>query len=247
MLIKNKKPFARGLLLLSSFIVLLVLILSPLIPGEGGEKITGLEYADEVFNELSKGSSYFITQARAAAKKMSGKNVHLVVPLTSERQAEMARSILDEAGVTHMSVEGEKLAFWGDLGKILLSAAQDSDLMYNNNGKAIQEKYGQANPLEIMAAWWHLLNPCVRELQKQKLLAEAGAVDQTLKRAVEPGNNFYGIKAEKVSGNIILLIALLLFYIFYTIWYGFGIYEIFDGLGLMSFKEEVETEEESEI
>ncbi len=247
MVIKNKKPFIKGILLLVSFIILLVLILLPVIPGSDGEKITGLEYADGVFNELSKGSSYFIPMAQEAAQSMQGKNVHIVAPLSSERQAEMARMILQEAGITHMAIEGEKLTFWGDLGKILQSATQDSDLMYNNDGKAIKEKYADANPLEIMSIWWHLLNPCIRELQKQNMIKEASAVDQVLKRAVEPGNNFYGIKAEKVSGNILLLIAMLLFYVCYTIWYGFGIYEIFDGLGLMGVKEEIEIEEESEI
>lgn len=247
MRIANKKSLIRGVLLLASFIIMLSVMLMPVIPGSDGEKLTGLEYADEVFNELSKGSSYFIPLAEKAAKEMEGKNTHLVAPLTSERQAEMARTLLKEAGLNHLAVEGDKLAFWGDLGKILSSAVQDSDLMYNNDGKTVREKYNGANPLEVMSAWWHLLNPCIRELQKQKLLDEANAVDQVLKRAVEPGNNFYGIPAEKVSSNLLLLSGLLLFYIFYTTWYGFGIYEIFDGLGFMGVKEEIEIEEESEI
>ena len=233
MAIIHKKQFFRGLLLLASFAIMLVIILLPLIPDQDGRRMTGLQYADEVFNELSKGSSYFIPQAEEAAKGMEGKSVYLVSRLTSGRQAEMARTILAEAGAPQLRVEDDKLAFRADLGKILLVATRDSDLMYHNDGKAIEEKYGGANPLEIMAAWWHLLSPCVRELQKQKRSPEASAVDSVIRRAVEPGNNFYGIPAEKVSGNILLLCALLLFYILYTIWYGFGIYEVFDGMGLM--------------
>lgn len=243
MAIVRKKPFFRGIVLLISFVIMLALILLPLIPDSDGARMNGLEYADEVFNELSKGSSYFIPQAKEAAQSMEGKNVYLLSPLNSERQAEMAHSILEEAGAHQLKVEGNKLAFQGDLGKILLAAVQDSDLMYNNNGKAIQDKYGNANPLDITAAWWHVLNPCIRELQKQNKIAEAKAVDQVLRRAVEPGNNFYGIAAKKVSGNILLLCGLLLFYICYTIWYGFGIYEIFDGIGLMKAAEKAEETE----
>lgn len=240
MAIAHKKPFFRGLLLLLSFAVMLILILLPLIPGRDGEKLTGLEYADEVFNELSKGSSYFIPQAEKAAQSMMGKSIYLVAPLSSERQAEMAHTILTEAKIPQITVEGDKVAFRGDLGSILLAAVHDSDLMYHNNGQAIQERYGKVDPLEITATWWHLLNPSIRELQKQNLIAEAAAVDQVIRRAIEPGNNFYGIPAEEVSGNIWLLCGLLLFYICYTIWYGFGIYEIFDGLGLMGTHKENE-------
>lgn len=247
MAIARKKSFMRGIVLLVTFAIMLVLILLPLIPDPDGGRMTGLEYADEVFNELSKGSSYFIPQARELARSMQGKNVYLVSPLSSDRQAEMARTILEEAGAHQLAIEGEKLAFQGDLGNILLAAVQDSDLMYKNDGKAIREKYGNADPLDVTAAWWHVLNPCIRELQKQNKIAEANAVDQVIRRAIEPGNNFYGIAAEKVSSNILLLSALLIFYICYTIWYGFGIYEIFDGMGLMGAKEETEILEETEI
>lgn len=240
MTIVRKKPFIRGVTMLIGFAVLLVIILLPLIPGKDGDRLTGLEYADEVFNELSKGSSYFIPQAEKAASSMEGKTVYLVSPLTSERQAEMARTLLEVADTPQLTVDGDKLAFRGDLGVILLAATKDSDFMYNNDSQAIQAKYGNVDPLEITATWWHLLNPCIRELQKQNMIPEANAVDQVIRKAIEPGNNFYGITAEKVSGNILLLCALLLFYICYTIWYGFGIYEIFEGLGLMENTEESE-------
>lgn len=240
MAIMHKRAFFRGAFMLLAFAIMLVILFLPFIPDKNNERINGLEYADEVFNELSKGSSYFIPQAEKAAQSMEGKIVYLVSPLTSERQAELARTLLAEAGAPQLAVDGDKLAFRADLGKILLAATKDSDFMYHNDSAAIRARYGEVDPLEITSTWWHLLNPCIRELQKHNEIEAANAVDQVIRRAIEPGNNFYGIPAEKVSGNILLLSALLVFYIIYTIWYGFGIYEIFDGLGLMGAIEKKE-------
>lgn len=237
MKITRKKPFFRGLALLLSFLILLVLILAPILPGEDGEKMTGLEYADQVFNELSKGSSNFMPEARKTAGEMMGKYIYVVSPLTSDYQAELAHSMLESAGVPQLKVEGNKLAFRGDLGEILNAAINDSEALFKNDGEAVSAKYGGIAPLDVSNAWWHLLNPAIRELQKERKIAEAKAIDLVLRKAVEPGNNFYGIPAKRVSENILLLVGLLLFYICYTIWYGFGIYEIFEGLGLMESEE----------
>jgi hypothetical protein len=46
----------RGILLLVSFFVVLVMIFMPIFPG----KVNGLDYMDNLFNMISKGSSYFI-------------------------------------------------------------------------------------------------------------------------------------------------------------------------------------------
>ena len=64
MLIHAKAPFFRGSLMLISFLVLFAALLMPILRDENGKHVTGLEYADNVFNELSKGSSYFIPGVR---------------------------------------------------------------------------------------------------------------------------------------------------------------------------------------
>ena len=60
MLIREKAPFLRGTLMLLSFLVLLCVLFMPVFRDENGKKLTGLQYSDNVFNQLSKGSSYFI-------------------------------------------------------------------------------------------------------------------------------------------------------------------------------------------
>ena len=68
MLVHAKAPFIRGCLLLISFLILFAIMLMPIMKDELGNHVTGLQYADNVFNELSKGSSYFIPGVRENLK-----------------------------------------------------------------------------------------------------------------------------------------------------------------------------------
>ena len=62
-------------------------------------------------------------------------------------------------------------------------------------------------------------------------------------RSIEPGYNFFGIFPRKaVRDNIALLTFMLVFYVVYTLWYGYGVFELFEGFGLgahAGHKEEV--------
>lgn len=243
MLICHRKNFFAGILLLASFFVMFYLMLMPLLRDADGQRLTLLQYADEAFNELSKGSSYFIPQVRESAERITGKDANLSIKVDRPALLPLMEKLLRMAGA-EVEIDGEKLAFSGDLGKILLAATDDSDLLYLNEGAKIKAKYGVGDPCEITSAWWRLLNPCVLELQKKDKLAEANAITATLTRAIEPANNFYGIKAAHMSGNVLLVCALLAFYLLYTIWYGFGIYELFDGIGMLGKNAKTEKTEE---
>lgn len=233
-IIRNKKPFLKGAALLASFAVLFYFLLTPVLRGEGGRLLTGLEYADEIFNELSKGSSYFIPQVREEIAPLMGRVVTLRVRLQKPGLVPLAQSLLAGAGASPVEAEGAVLTFTGDLGRILGAAAADADLLYHNDGAAVSAKSDGAPALEVAQAWWYLLKPCIQELQKQQRVADAKVVDQVLARAIEPGNNFYGIEPADMSANVLLVCGLLAFYVLYTLWYGFGIYEIFEGLGLVA-------------
>lgn len=237
MLIRKKKPFAIGACLLLSFLFLFALILIPLIPGGDGDKINGLQYADKIFNRLAKGSSWFIPQVRASIGEHGDKNVSLTIKSPKPSTIPMAIELLRAAGAENVSANGDQLSFSGNLSAILNSAVNDAELLYNNNGTAIFTKYNGAEPLAVAAAWWNLLEPCIKVLQAQHLVQQATLVDAVIRRAIEPGNNFYGLLAWKVSENIPLICAFMLFYVVYTIWYGFAIYELFNGLGLMGAQE----------
>ena len=199
MLVHAKAPFIRGCLLLISFLALFGIMLMPLMKDELGNHMTGLQYADNVFNELSKGSSYFIPGVRNSVKTVEGKSVQLTVKLKKADLAALAGMVLEKSGATDVRVEDGKVSFSGDLAPILTSATNDADNLYNNNADAVSQKYDGQPALKVAAAWWYVLSPCIKELQKQRLIAESQVVDHVLRRAIEPGNNFYSVTAAKVS------------------------------------------------
>lgn len=232
MLVRNKKKFGQGLVLILSFAALFWVIMLPVFHDGANNRLTGLQYADTVFNELSKGSSYFIPEVFAAIEPMTGREVSLtarVVPAL----APVALQELGRAGVRNIKETAGELSFSGDLGAILKTAVEDSESLYKDDSAALASRYNNANPLVVGEAWWRLLNPCVKELQKQGKIGEAAAVEEVVRRAIEPGYNFYGIPSARVSENIFLICAMMAFYVLYAVWYGFAVYRLFDGFGLL--------------
>ena len=234
MLIHEKAPFVRGSLLMVSFLVLFVLLLTPLFNDGQGNRLTGLQYADNVFNELSKGSSYFIPAVRDKIKTVDGKDVAITVSMKKADLAPLAVTLLQTAGISEAAADGGKVSFKGNLAAILTSATDDADKLYHNEAAPVTQKYNGTPALK--AAWWYLLQPSIKELQKQGMISEAQVVDQVIRRAVEPGNNFYSVPPAKVSEHIWLMSGMLIFYVLYTLWYGFAIFELFEGIGLAMTK-----------
>ena len=241
MLVRQKKNFIRGVLMLGTFALLFVFLLFPVLHDEYNRPLTGLQFADNVFNELSKGSSNFIPMCRAEVKKMEGRNIDINVAFTKKPELkDMAVNVLTKAGAK-AEIKGDRLYISGDLGAILGSATDMSEKLYNNDAKVAamydlnpadaQVQAGgnaeEAIALKAARAWWYSLSPAIKALQKQDKVAEAKAVDQIMRRAIEPGNNFYSLNGAKVKDHVVLLTLMLVFYLLYTLWYGFSIFELF--------------------
>lgn len=240
MLIHHKPSFIRGMLLMASFLVFFALILSPIFKDENGKAITGLNYADGMFNSLSKGSSYFIPKVAEQAATLKGQEADVTVTVKKAALVETAVHVLQVIGL-EASANGSVVSYKGDLGTLLAAGVKVGDFLYHNDAKAVEDIYGQP-ALKVSAALWYVLTPSIKELQKQGKIQEAKIVDQVIRRAIEPGNNFYSVPPSKVSDHIFIMAFLLLFYIIYTLWYGFSIFELFDGIGLTMTKSKVKQE-----
>ena len=53
-----------------------------------------------------------------------------------------------------------------------------------------------------------------------------------IKRAIEVGYNYYGIEGEKAADRWGIILFSLVFYVVYTMWWGFAIFYMFEGIGL---------------
>jgi hypothetical protein len=58
------------------------------------------------------------------------------------------------------------------------------------------------------------------------------SVDSVKTKAVEAAYNYYKIEPQKIGDRIGMVIFSLIFYVAYTLWYGFGILFMFEGWGI---------------
>jgi len=216
----------RGIVMLIIFFILLAVIFMPVFPG----KINGLDYMDNLFNMISKGSSNFIAESLKKSEKYAGKAVDIKIKFDDEKRVTETAKQLTSNGV-QVTAAGKELAIKGDIAQILKASLVDADFMFKNEGKPIADKYGFSEKQAVFN--WHVLfNKMSKDLTKQEKFEEAKPFADVQKKALEPAYNYYGVKAENWKDNIALVLFALAFYVFYTLWYGFGLMWLFEGLGL---------------
>ena len=224
-MIAKKKEFYSGLGLLLVFILVLTLIFSPVIKGKNA-----LEYLDSLYNSISKGSAYYIPKLKKEAGRFMGASLSVTLAMKDEKQAQQTALLFVKSG-SSIDVSGRKLKVTGDLGKILDNCLADADNMYKNDGEAIFDKYGY-DERRVLFNWWNATKAMDRELKKQKKFDEAKVVVLVRKKAVEAAYNYYKIEPQNISDRLGVVIVSLLFYVIYTMWYGFAIMYMFEGWGL---------------
>jgi hypothetical protein len=226
----NGKTFA-GLLLGVSFFVVLALFFVPVFKGQ-----SGLEVSDRLFNRLAKGSSYFVPELSSELAKFENQEIDVNVEMESAEQANQAKSILSKAA-PNTAAEGTVLIVKGNLKALLGAVLQDCKAMYLNNGDELREKYGM-EARDSMLIWNAVLNRMAKALQrgKDRHIAQSKMVLAVVTKGIEPAYNFYGIQPDSVRHRAGITAFLLVFYLAYTLWWGFGIFFLFEGFGFAMTK-----------
>ena len=236
MLIRNPKTMGIGLFLGISFFGILALIFSPVF----GQGRNGLEYSDELFNKLAKGSSYFVPELTAGLRDVEHEELTVNIRMESADQAARAAKIFATAA-PDTTAQGSELRIKGNLSRLLGAVLQDCTSMYYNKGAEIRDRYSM-DEKEVMSTWWGALNRCVKELQKSGNTLQANAIHGVMTKGIEPAYNFYKIEPQSIAEKAITATGLLAFYVLYTMWWGFAIFYVFDGLGLSMKKARVKRE-----
>ena len=224
-MIEKKKTFYTGLVLIIGFAVVLGIFFAPIWNGQDS-----LQRLDTLYNSVSKGSAYYIPKVKEEADTLKGKKVNLTFELADGKQAEQAALLL-EAGEAQVALAGARLNVEGDLGKILANCLSDADAMYHNDGQQVSAKY-RYNERLVLYTWWQALKGAEKDLKKQNKFKEAKVVDLIVKKAIETSYNYYQIEPQKITDRLGIVIFSLVFYVIYTVWYGFAIMFLFEGLGL---------------
>jgi hypothetical protein len=224
-MIAHKKEFFGGVAMLAGFAVVLIIIFMPVFGGQNG-----LDYLDSLYNSISKGSAYYIPKVKEETDAFKGSSVSVTLVMAEEERAKQAVPLFMNGGAL-VNVSGKELKVSGDLGQILANCLDDADLMYHNDGKELSAKYGY-DEQRILLNWWVALNHMEADLKHQKKFKEAKVVSLVTKKAVELGYNYYEVDPQKIGDRVGIVIFSLVFYVIYTLWYGFAIMFMFEGWGM---------------
>jgi hypothetical protein len=195
-------------------------------PSFGGEN--AFHASDNLFNSIAKGSTYYIPDLQAKAREFRGTPIDGSLKLDgAEKEAQILLQF-HEAAVVDL---GGALDVEADLGEILLAVLADSDAMFHNRGEEVSGRYSVPEK-QALFVWWQIMKALERSLQNQRRFTEAAFVTETATRGVEVAYNFYGVEPERVTSKIGILSFSLVFYVLYTLWWGYAIFYIAQGLGL---------------
>ncbi|MCX8027476.1 MAG: hypothetical protein N3A62_06455 [Thermodesulfovibrionales bacterium] len=238
MLIKDKKHFNLGIIMSAGFFGLFLLIMSPVFNG-----MNGLEYADDIFNKLSKGSAYFVPKVSQSADKFIGKAFSITINFDTSKDPDQIKRMLVLLSKNNITadIQGTKLNISGDLGQFLKVVIRDADFMYHNDGQKLKALY-EYDEKKALKDWWTLLTRIDKELQLKSQFDMAKMVNEVNKKLVETSYNYYTIQPQSVMDKLFVMSGLLVFYVVYTMWWGYALYHLFEGVGLTSKKAKVKKE-----
>jgi len=220
----------QGYLLLVSFFAVLITIFMPLFPGTQGNKVNGLDYLDNFYNQLSKGSAYYIGDQIKKAAQYNGQQFTTSLKMKSPGDAAVTAKLFTTNNIT-AAAEGDKVKVSGDFGSMITIMLKDADDMYHNKGEALTAKYG-VNERQTLYSWYQSLTAMEKDMTKAGNFAQAKFVKSCMTKAIEPAYNYYQVEAKSVKASIVMVIASLAFYVIYTMWYGFGLLFLFEGAGI---------------
>ena len=229
MLVQNKRSFNIGLLMAISFFVVLAIMFSPVFDGGNAFKAS-----DRLFNSISKGSTYYMPALNEKVQAYKGKPFEVKFDMESEKTAEHTRTILSANGV-EVSGDGSNLVVKGDLGVMLEAAVKDSEALFYNRSEELSGRYG-IEGRESLYVWWKTLGSIHKALKAEKKFKLLPVIEDVIAKGVEVGYNYYGIEPEKVSTKAGILTFALIFYVVYTLWWGYAIFLMSEGIGLKMTK-----------
>ncbi len=221
----QRKDLYLALGLLGGFVVILWLMFSPISEGK-----TPMMQMDNLFNSISKGSVYYINELAAEGKEIQSNPINIVLQYEDPVRVKQMMTLFEKTNIEVTRSE-KMIRLKGSLNVIISRALQDADYMFKNQGDKIRETYGYDERV-LLYNWWVALKQIEKELIKEQRFSEAKYVKAIITKAIECSYNYYRIEPKDISGEAHLVILSLVFYVIYTLWFGYAILFLFKGLGL---------------
>lgn len=225
MLIRHKKTFNLGLFMALSFMGILYYMFTPSFGGENA-----FHASDRLFNSISKGSTFFIPSILEKNKAFANEELKVSIKISDEKVKEQAATMLKVSGMDVVP-NGDKLLVSGNMAKLTETMLNDSAAMFNNDGTVLSSKYGMPEK-NAQFTWWTINKSMQRALNDDKQFKQAKFLNEVQTKGIEVGYNYYGVIPESASSKMGILAFSLVFYVAYTLWWGYAIFYLSDGIGM---------------
>ncbi len=136
----HKKQLGIGIFLMVTFIAVMVVIFMPIFGGGNA-----LNYLDNLYNSISKGSAYYIPKVEHQVEEHGSQQVTLNLKMTDSSAAQSAEPLFARVGAT-TAVQGNTLMVNGDLEAIFSGCLEDAESAYRNRGDELTARYGRGRP-----------------------------------------------------------------------------------------------------
>ncbi|MCX7012448.1 MAG: sulfite exporter TauE/SafE family protein [Candidatus Sumerlaeota bacterium] len=225
-LIVDRKKFVWGAAGLGSFAVILFLGFTPLFQGQGL-----FRWADGMLNRFAKNSINYLGEGAEKVEGFHGVTIDLSVrPRVLVDETQLADLVILH-GLGAKVLDDGRVRITGDLGLLADSALHDAELAFNNKDEELKAENYRGAP-EVIYSWWIIFDGLSRRYTQETRTTEANFTKFMAAKILEPAYNFRGIAACSCREAILPVAALLVFYVLYTVWYGFSILFLFEGFGV---------------
>jgi len=224
--IVHPRPFWLGVAGLVVVFLVLGVSAAPVYEGR-----SSLMWADRFFNRLAKDSANSLAKARALAGTCAPLQIDMGVHPRDLADPEKLIGLLARAGIPSRATGDGRVRVQAPFADILAAATADAALAFANRFDDLREKYGFSGE-DAIYAWWLIFDGLTRRFVQEGLSAQTEMAKFMSTKVLEPAYNFRGIQARPIHENALPVVGLLTFYVIYTLWYGFAILSLFEGLGI---------------
>lgn len=238
-LIVDRGKFALGLFGLLVFAAVLTFALSMHVRNQ-----SLLAHADNFFNQLAKQSANVTDKAKKqlqedkvvnppeeATALLAQQPVDLGLTPAGKVDVDKLHRVIEASGCRASRTADGRTRIRGSFGDLSRTAIADAELAFANRTQDLKAKYDMPAD-EAVYCWWIVFNGLTKRYTEEARVTEANFSKFMSSKVLEPAYNFHGIEAKDVRRNALPLAGLLAFCLVYTVWYGFSILLLMEGLGI---------------
>jgi hypothetical protein len=203
------------------------------LPVFSGRSFVGV--ADDLFNQLAKNSTHYIPDAERNAAAFAAVSVDFGIQPREFAEKEKLLSLAAANGLDSSVAEDGRVRLKGNLANLARAVLADARLAFDNRDAELETHSGM-KASDALYSWWIICDGLSNRFTQDNRVREANYLTFLSTKVLEPAYNFRGIQARDIKGSLLPVILLLLGYVIYTLWYGFSLMLILEGLGINAEK-----------